>query len=63
MLADGNADFTKALGLEMDGTGFGMGLRCKRFAMIIENGVATEIFVEPPKEFEVSTAEYILTKL
>jgi len=63
MLADGNADFTKALGLEMDGTGFGMGTRCVRFAMIIEDGKATGVFVEKPKEFEVSKAEYILEKL
>lgn len=63
MLADGNADLTKALGLEMDGTGFGMGLRCKRFAMIIEDGVATAVYVEQPKEFEVSKAEYILEQL
>jgi glutaredoxin/glutathione-dependent peroxiredoxin len=63
MLADGNAEFTKALGLVMDGTGFGMGTRCVRFAMLIENGKVTDVFVEKPKEFEVSKAEYILEKL
>ncbi len=63
MLADGNADLTKALGLEMDGSGFGMGTRCQRFAMIIEDGKVSEVFVEKPKEFEVSKAEYVLEKL
>ena len=63
MLADGNADLTKALGIEMDGSGFGMGTRCKRFAMIIEDGKATGVFIEQPKEFEVSKAEYVLAQL
>ena len=63
MLADGNGDFAQALGLEMDASGFMMGSRCKRFAMIIEDGVVTGVFVEAPKEFEVSSAEYILTQL
>lgn len=63
MLADGNADLTKALGLEMDGSGFGMGTRCKRFAMIVEDGTVTGVFVEQPKEFEVSKAEYVLEQL
>lgn len=63
MLADGNADLTKALGIEMDGSGFGMGTRCKRFAMIVEDGTVTGVFVEQPKEFEVSKAEYVLEQL
>jgi glutaredoxin/glutathione-dependent peroxiredoxin len=63
MLADGNAELTKALGLELDASGFGMGTRCKRFAMIIEDGKVTSLDVEPPKEFEVSKAETQLAKL
>ena len=63
MLADGNADFTRALGLEMDGSGFGMGTRCKRFAMLIEAGQVTKIFVEQPGQFEVSSAAFMLQQL
>lgn len=63
MLADGNCEFSKALGLDFDGTGFGMGQRCKRFAAIIENGKLQSLFVEAPGEFEVSSAEHILTQL
>jgi peroxiredoxin len=63
MLADGNADFSKALGLDFDGSGFGMGQRCKRFAAIIENGTVTHVFVEGPGEFEVSSAENVLKNL
>lgn len=63
MLADGNADFTKQLGLEMDGSAFGMGLRCKRFAMIVEDGVVTHLDIEEPGAFEVSSADYVLGKL
>lgn len=63
MLADGNAGFTSEMGLELDASGFGMGKRCQRFAMIIDNGTVTGVFVEPPKAFEVSTAEYILQQL
>ncbi|MFC7048579.1 peroxiredoxin [Emcibacter nanhaiensis] len=63
MLADGNADYTKALGLEMDGTGFGMGIRGKRFAMIIDDGVVKELNIEGPGEFRVSSAEHVLTQL
>lgn len=62
MLADGDASFTKALGLEMDTAGFG-GVRSQRYAMIIENGVVTTLNVEAPKSFEVSTAEAILAAL
>lgn len=63
MLADGNGDYAKALGLEMDGRGFGMGLRGQRFAVIVDNGVATRVFVEAPREFKVSAAEYVLGQL
>ena len=63
MLADGNGDFTKAMDLVLDASGFGMGTRCKRFAMIIDNGQATGVYVEAPGEFEVSTAEYVLEQL
>ncbi|MET1256129.1 peroxiredoxin [Aliikangiella maris] len=63
MLADGSADFTEQLGLQLDASTFGMGLRCQRFAMIIEDGAVKQCFVEQPKQFEVSKAEYILEKL
>lgn len=62
MLGDGDASFTKALGLEMDTGGFG-GVRSQRYAMIIENGVVTTLNVEKPSEFEVSNAETILAAL
>jgi len=63
MLADGNGDFTKALGLEMDATGFGMGSRSKRFAMIVDNGTVSHIAVEPAGGVDVSAAEKILALL
>lgn len=62
MLGDGDASFTKALGLEMDTAGFG-GVRSQRYAMIIENGVVTTLNVEEPKQFEASKAETILAAL
>ncbi len=62
MLADGDASFTKALGLEMDTASFG-GIRSKRYAMVIENGIVTQLNVEAPKSFEVSKAEVILANL
>ncbi|WP_417617706.1 peroxiredoxin [Oceanisphaera sp.] len=62
MLADGDASFTKALGLEMDTAAFG-GVRSKRYAMVIENGVVTQLNVEAPKQFEVSSAEAVLASL
>ena len=62
MLADGDASFTKALGLETDTGNFG-GIRSRRYAMIIENGVVTQLNVEAPKTFEVSKAEAILAML
>jgi len=63
MLADGNGDYARALGLELDGTGFGMGMRGQRFAIIVEDGTATHVAVEAPAEFEVSKAEAILDEL
>ena len=63
MLADGNGDFAKALGLEMDATGFGMGHRSQRFALIADDGVVTKLFVEAPGEFRVSAAEHVLNEL
>jgi len=61
MLADGNGDFTRAVGLEMDGTKFGMGKRSQRYSMIVDNSVVKSINVEQPGAFEVSSAEYLLS--
>jgi len=63
MLADGNGDFAKALGLELDARGFGMGQRSQRFALIADDGVVTDLFVEAPGEFRVSSAEHVLASL
>ena len=63
MLADGNGAFTKALGLELDATAFGMGLRAKRFALYAEDGVVKQVHVEAPGEFKVSSADYVLEHL
>ena len=63
MLADGNGDYAKALGLEMDASGFGMGMRGQRFAIVVDDGVATHVAVEDPGQFEVSKAESILGHL
>ncbi|MGB0513870.1 MAG: peroxiredoxin [Wenzhouxiangellaceae bacterium] len=63
MAADGNGDFTRALGLEMDGRAFGMGQRSQRFALIVRDGVVREVLVEAPGEFRVSTAENVLSHL
>ena len=63
MLADGNGDFAKALGLDADFTGFGMGGRSQRYSMIVDDGVVTEVNVEGPGEFKVSSAEYLLGQL
>ncbi len=63
MLADGNGEYAKALGLEMDGTAFGMGLRGQRFALIVDDGTATHVAVEAAGQFEVSKAEAILASL
>jgi len=63
MLADGNANFAKAMGLELDATAFGMGVRSKRFALIARNGVVTHLFIEGPGEFKVSSAEHVLDSI
>ena len=63
MLADGNGDFTRALGLEMDASAYGMGTRAKRFAIYAEDGVARQVHVEAPGEFRVSSAEYMLSQI
>ena len=63
MAADGNGDFTRALGLEMDGRAFGMGQRSQRFAMIVRDGVIDKLLVEAPGEFRVSSAEHVLSLL
>ncbi|HNP64031.1 MAG TPA: peroxiredoxin [Woeseiaceae bacterium] len=63
MLADGNGEYAEALGLELDASGFGMGKRGQRFAIIVDDGVATHVAVEAPGKFEVSKAEAILAAL
>jgi len=63
MLADGNGDYARALGLELDARGFGMGTRGQRFAIIVENGVAKTVNVEAPGQFKVSAAEHLLGQL
>jgi peroxiredoxin len=63
MLADGNGDFTKAIGLEMDGSKFGMGLRSQRYSMIVKDGVVSHLNVEAGGEYKVSSAEYMLPQL
>ena len=63
MIADGNGDFSKALGLDFDGSGIGFGIRSQRYAAIVEDGVVTKLAVEEPMKFEVSSAEAILAAL
>jgi peroxiredoxin len=63
MLADGNGEFAKAVGLEMDGSGFGMGKRSKRYSMVVDDGVVTQLNVEDGGEFRVSAADYMLGQL
>jgi len=63
MVADGNAAFTKAVGLEMDGSGFGLGTRSQRYAAILEDGVVTALMVEPQSGLDVSSAESVLAAL
>ena len=63
MVGDGNGDFTRALGLEMDGSGFGLGTRSQRYAMIVDNGTVSKLAVEAPGKLEVSAAEAILEAL
>jgi len=63
MLADGNADFVEAIGLTMDGSGFGLGKRGQRFSMVINDGVVEQLNVEDAGDFKVSSAEYMLGQL
>ena len=63
MLADGNADYVRSLGLESDAAAFGMGVRGRRFAIVVEDGIAIHVAVEEPGKFEVSSAEAILKSL
>jgi peroxiredoxin len=63
MMADGSAEYTRQLGLELDLTARGMGLRCQRFSMLVEDGVVKALNVEAPGKFEVSSAERMLEQL
>ena len=63
MVADGNADLTRQLGLEMDASGHGMGVRSKRYSMIVEDGAVKVLNQEPPGAFEISSAEAMLKQL
>lgn len=63
MLSDGNAELTRALGLELDASASGMGIRSRRFALYVVDGVVRAAWVEQPGQFEVSSAEYVLEHL
>lgn len=63
MIADGNGDFSKALGLTFDGSAYGMGVRGQRFSMIVKDGKVAELNIEPPGAFGVSSAEHLLGQL
>jgi len=63
MLADGNGDFAKAVGLQMDGSKFGMGQRGQRFSMVVNDGVVEQLNVEEPGAFNVSSADYMIERL
>ena len=63
MLADGNGEFTRAVGLEMDGSAFGLGKRSQRYAMIVKDGKVAELLVEPGPGLNASSAESVLSKL
>lgn len=63
MLADGNGTYARELGLEFDGSGFGMGTRSQRFSLIVDDGVVTQVNIEAPGEFDVSSAERALEQL
>ncbi|MEG3180287.1 peroxiredoxin [Sphingomonas sp. LT1P40] len=63
MLADGNGEFAKAVGLEMDGSKFGLGTRGQRYSMLVNDGVVEQLHVEAPGEFKVSSAEHLLENL
>ncbi len=63
MLADGNGEYARALGLELDGKAHGLGTRGQRFAVVVKDGVATQVEIEAPGQFKVSSAEHILALL
>ncbi len=63
LLADGNGEYSRALGLELDATGFGMGQRGQRFAIVVDDGVVKQLHVEAPGEFKISSAESVLSNL
>jgi peroxiredoxin len=63
LLADGNGDFTRAIGMEMDGTAFGLGMRSKRYAAVLQDGIVTGLFVEPGAGLSVSAADAVLETL
>ncbi len=63
MLADGNGEFARALGLELDASAYGMGMRAKRFSLYVEDGVVKIVNTEAPGEFRVSSAEHMLSQL
>ena len=63
MAADGNGDYVKSLGLELNATGFGMGTRGQRFAAVVKDGIVKTVYVEAPGEFKVSSAEHVLSQL
>jgi peroxiredoxin len=63
MLADGSGEYARALGLELDLMGAGLGMRGQRFALLVDNGIATKVLVEGPGEFKVSAADYLLGQL
>ena len=63
MLADGNGDFSKAVGLDADFSKFGMGLRSQRYSMLVKDGVVSALYVEAPGEYKVSSAEHMLSEL
>jgi peroxiredoxin len=63
MLADGSGEYARALGLELDLMGAGLGMRGQRFALLVDNGIATKVLIEAPGEFKVSAADYLLGQL
>ncbi len=63
MLSDGNGDFARDLGLTMDGSGFGLGQRGQRFSMVVDDGVVTQLNVEQPGDYSVSSAEHMLEQM
>jgi peroxiredoxin len=63
MLADGSGDFTRAVGLELDARGMGLGMRSQRYSMLVDDGVVKQLNIEPPRQFEISSAEAMLKAL